>query len=92
MGSTIQIFVAGIALVVNSFLILIMMFMSNLILAPIMSAFSKLVTSSQAIPMSDMTYIIQSIWIIMIIMEIVCVASFLVVISRNNEVGYETYY
>jgi hypothetical protein len=85
-------FVAAVALIVNSLLIIIMAFMSNLILSPIIGAFGKLITSDQAIPMSDMTYIINSIWIILILMEIVCIISFAVVISRNNEVGYETYY
>jgi hypothetical protein len=92
MGSTIQMFTAGIALVVNTFLIIIMTWMSNLILAPIMGAFSKIITSPQAVPMSDMTYITQVIWVILILMEIVCVISFIVVASRNNEVSYETYY
>jgi hypothetical protein len=92
MANTIQMFIAGVALLVNSLLCLIMAFMSNLILAPIMGAFSKIVTGPQALPMSDIQYVIPYIWIVLILMEIVCIISFFVVASRSNEVAYEQYY
>jgi hypothetical protein len=71
---------------------MIMAFLGNLILAPIINALSKFVTGPQAVPMSDMTWIVQSIWTILIIMEILCIISFLAVIGRSNEVGYDQYY
>jgi hypothetical protein len=92
MGSTIQIFIAGIALLVNTLVLIVMTFLSNIIMAPIIGAMGKFVTGNQAVPMSDMTWIIQVVWVTIALMEIVCIISFLAVVSRRNEVGYETYY
>jgi hypothetical protein len=92
MSNTISLYIAGLALTVNSILLAIMLFVGQVILAPILNALMKLTVGSQIIPMSDMTYILQVIWVIIILMEIVCIISFIAVLSRRNEVGYETYY
>jgi hypothetical protein len=92
MGSTIQIFVAGLAWIVNTLLLIIMTFASNIVLSPIFNALGKFVVGPQAVPMANMSYIVPSLWAIIIIMEIVCSVSFYVVASRNNEVSYEAYY
>jgi len=92
MGSTIQIFIALLALIVNTFVMIIMAFVSNIVIGPIMTVMSQFVTGPQAVPMSDMTWVIQSIWIILICMEIVCIISFLAVAARSNEVAYDVGY
>ena len=92
MGSTIQIYMAALALIVNTFLLIILTFVSNIVIAPILNALSKFVTGPQYVPMTDMTYIIGALWAIIAIMEIVLIISFLVVVSRNNEVSYENFY
>lgn len=90
MATTIELLISSIALVVNSFIILVFFFLGNLILAPIIGAFEKAVLGPQTIPMSDMTYIIPYIWAILLLMEIVCIISFLIVVARRNTV--EDYY
>jgi hypothetical protein len=92
MASTISVYIAGLALAVNSMLIGIMLFVGQVVLAPIIGVLTKFVTGNQAIPMSDVQFLFPSIWAILIIMEIVCAFSFVVVAFRKNEVGYEEYY
>jgi hypothetical protein len=84
MASTISTFIAAIALIVNSFCILVMFFLGNVMLAPIIGQLEKMVTGTEVIPMSNMGYIVPSIWAILIIMEIVCAGAFLVVIARRE--------
>lgn len=83
MASTIEMFLAGLALIINTFIIALMYFLGNLILAPFLDAMAKYISPNQAIPMWDMTYIIPAIWGILLIMEIIIVISFFVVISRR---------
>lgn len=92
MASTLQIYMSALALIVNTLILIVLTFVSNIVVAPILNALSKFVTGQQAIPMADMTYLIGTIWVIICIMEIVLIVSFLVVASRNNEVAYENFY
>jgi len=89
MATTLEMFLASLALIINTFIIGLMYFLGNLILSPIMDAFGKYVTGPQAIPMWDMTYIIPAIWGILLIMEIIIIISFVVVIGRR--VTYDDY-
>ncbi len=84
MATTLEMYVASIALVTNSMVILILFFLGNIILAPIVNQLERIVTGPQAIPMWDMSYIIPSIWSILIIMEIVCIIAFFVVSARRT--------
>jgi hypothetical protein len=86
MANTLQIYIAMLALTVNSFVILVMLFLGNIILAPIISQLEKLVTGPQALQVSDVGYLIPAIWAILIVMEIVCIISFFAVIARRETV------
>ena len=83
MATTMEMFLTSLALIVNTFIIGLMYFLGNLILAPIIDAFGRYVDTTQAIPMWDMTYIIPAIWGLLLIMEVIIIVSFFVVISRR---------
>ena len=84
MATTTEMFIALTALIVNTLVIMILFFLGNVILAPIIYRLEQLVMGPQPIPMWDMTYIIPSIWAILIIMEIICLISFAVVAGRRT--------
>ena len=92
MASTLEMFVAGIALMVNTIAILALYFIGDVILAPIVKwAEETNVTQTSAIvPIGDMTYIFPGIWGLLLIMEIICIISFAVVIGRRTQ--YDDYY
>ena len=83
MATTLEMFLTGLALIINTFIIGLMYFLGNIILSPIMDAFGKYVDSSQPIPMWDMTYILPAIWGILLIMEVIIIVAFFVVIGRR---------
>lgn len=83
MASSLEMFMAGLALAVNTFVILVMFFLGNIMLAPIINRLEQLITGPQAIPMWDMTYIMPAIWAILLIMEIVIIIAFVVVAGRR---------
>jgi hypothetical protein len=91
MGSTVEMMMASIALIVNTFCLLVMAFLGNLIIAPIFNGLEQFVVGPQAIPW-DMEWVIPMIWIILIILEIVCIVSFFIVSARRNVVGYDDAY
>jgi hypothetical protein len=84
MATTLEMFIAILALIVNTLVILIMFFLGNVILGPIIYRLEQIVIGPQVIPMTDMTYLIPSIWAILIIMEIICIISFAVVSARRT--------
>lgn len=86
MATTIEMYLAGLALIINTFVIGLMFFLGNTILAPFLDAMGKYVDSSQAIPMWDITYIIPAIWGLLGIMEIVILIAFFVVLARRTVV------
>jgi hypothetical protein len=83
MASSFEMFLAGTALIVNTFIILLMYFVGNMILAPIINWAGTAVTGPQAVPMWDMTYIVPSIWGILLALEVVCIISFFIVTGRR---------
>jgi len=90
MATTLQMYIAGLALIVNTFTIALMYFLGNVILAPILNGLGKYITGNQTIPMYDIGFIMPAIWAILLIMEIIIVVSFLVVVGRR--VTVEDYY
>jgi hypothetical protein len=83
MASSFEMFLAGTALIVNTFIILLMYFVGNMILAPIINWAGTAVTGPQAVPMWDMTYIVPTIWGILLALEVVCIISFFIVTGRR---------
>ena len=93
MATTMEMFVAGVALIVNTTACIAMYFIGNVILAPIVdwAETSNLTRDMPAVlPISDMTYIYPAIWGLLLIMEVICVVGFFVVIGRRPT--YEYYY
>jgi hypothetical protein len=84
MASSYEMFLAGTALLVNSFVIAIMYFVGNVIIAPIVSWAGTAITGPTAVPLWDMTYIQSFIWAFLLILEIVCVISFFIVTGRRQ--------
>jgi hypothetical protein len=84
MASSFEMFLAGTALIVNTFIILLMYFVGNMILAPIINWAGTAVIGPQAVPMWDMTYIVPSIWGILLALEVVCIISFFIVTGRRQ--------
>jgi len=84
MASSFEMFLAATALIVNTFIILLMYFVGNMILAPIINWAGTAVTGPQAVPMWDMTYIVPSIWGILLALEVVCIISFFIVTGRRQ--------
>lgn len=87
MATTMEKFVATTALAINTFAILVMYFISNSILGPLIDIIDRLSSNyPQVFPMSDTTYLIGSIWTILFLFEIMCVIGFVVVIGRRTVV------
>jgi hypothetical protein len=84
MANTMEIYFAGIALLISSMLIVIMFFLTNMILSPIWSITEKLVGNSQTLPMSDMQYVIPYIWFVLLLFEISAIAAFVIVLARRG--------
>jgi len=84
MATTIEMYLAGLVLATNTFVILVLFFLGNVVIGPVIYRLEQIVTGPQTIPMWDMTYIIPSIWAILIIMEIICIIAFFVVAARRT--------
>jgi hypothetical protein len=83
MASTLEMFMAIIALIVNTFIILVMYFVGNVTLAPIFNWAANATTSAQIVPMYDISYIPSSIFGLLLIFEVVIIISFFVVAGRR---------
>jgi hypothetical protein len=87
MATTMEKFLATTALAINTFAILVMYFVSNSILGPIVDIVDRISGNyPQVFPVSDTTYIIGSIWTILFLFEIMCVIGFVVVVARRSVV------
>jgi hypothetical protein len=88
MASTLEMFVATVALLVNTFVIMLLYFIGNITLGPIVNFAGKYFNTSaqQAIPMWDITYIPSAIFSLLLIFEIVIIISFVVVVGRRTVV------
>jgi hypothetical protein len=87
MARTMEMFIAGTALIVDLVTIMLMYFVQNAILGPLTDIVERMVgTYPQIFPISDMTYVIQGIWVFLILFAIVCVIAFVVVAGRTTVV------
>ena len=84
MASSFEMFLATTALLVNTFVIFLMYFVGNIIIAPIVNWAGTAITGTQAVPRWDMTYIIPSIWGLLLCLEIVIIVSFFIVTGRRQ--------
>jgi hypothetical protein len=88
MASTVEMFVAGTALIVNTIIIIVMYFINNAVLGPFLDAVSKL-GMKQVFPMSDMTWVFPYIFAMLLIFEIIIIIAFFAVLARRAGYEYE---
>jgi hypothetical protein len=84
MASSYEMFLATVALLVNTFIMACMYFVGNVIVAPIVDWAGKTITGPTAVPLWDSTYIQPFIWAFLLILEVVCVISFFIVTGRRQ--------
>jgi len=84
MASTLEWYFASLALAVNTFTVLIMYFLGNLIVAPLLNALGPLVTTPQVVPMWDMSYLWPSIAAILFIEELIIIIAYAILVNRRN--------
>jgi len=84
MASTLEWYFASLALAVNTFTVLIMYFLGNLIVSPLLNALGNLVKTPQVIPMWDMSYIWPAIAGILFIEELVIIIAYAILVNRRN--------
>jgi hypothetical protein len=86
MATTLQMFFGALALGVNTFTILTMYFVGNIILSPLLNALGGIVSKPMVVPMMDMSYIFPATAGILLIEEIVIVVSYAIIAGRTNTV------
>ena len=89
MASTLEMFFGTTALIVNTFVILVLFFVSNVVMAPILKWYtnSTLGSASAAVLQPwDITYIFSYIFGLLIIYEIVIVIVYFAIVGRRTEV------
>ena len=84
MASSFEMFLAILALVVNTFVIILLYFVGNMILAPIINWAGTAITGPQVVPLWDTTWIVPTIWAILLTLEVVIVISFFIVVGRRQ--------
>ena len=84
MASTLEWYFASLALAVNTFTILIMYFLGNLIVSPLLNALGNLVKTPQMIPMWDMSYLWPAIAAILFIEELIIIIAYAILVNRRN--------
>ena len=86
MATTIEMFMAGLALIVNTLVILLMYFVGNIVISPIINGLSSLVIGPQTIPISDTTYLMPAIWAVLLCMEVIIIIAFFIVAARRTTI------
>ena len=86
MASTLSMFLAGIALIVNTMVILILYFVSNAFLAPLLNTMMSIVKGPQAIPIGQFTYLFPFLYGILLVFEVILIIAFFVVVGRRETI------
>jgi drug/metabolite transporter (DMT)-like permease len=88
MASTYEMFLASLALLVNTLLVLVMYFVMNITLAPVFAwAGTYFAASPPVIPMTDISYLPAAIFGILLATEVVFIIAFIAVIFRRETIG-----
>jgi hypothetical protein len=85
MASTVEVFLAGLALVINTVIIIILYFVCNAFLGPFVHAMENVVTgANQVIPIGPFTWIFGFVFSLLLIFEIILVIAFIAVVGRRT--------
>ena len=91
MASTTEMFLAGLALIVNTVVIFILYYVCSIFLGPFVQAITKLsFASSGPLTLGSLTYIVEFVFALLLIFEIILVIAFIVVVGRRTT--YDEYY
>jgi hypothetical protein len=85
MATTIEIFLAGLALIINTIAIFVLYFVNNASLGPFIKALEA-VSKQIGGPLSlgDFTYLFPFIFWLLLIFEVICIIAFVVVAGRRT--------
>ena len=85
MASTIEVFLAGLALMINTVVVFILIVVNALFWGPFVKIMDQLNAAiGGPLQMSEFTYLFPYIFAVVVIMWIICVIAFVVVIGRRT--------
>jgi hypothetical protein len=85
MASTIEVFLAGLALIINTFIIFVLLFVNAAFLGPFVSAIDHISgTIGGPLSIGDFTYLFPFMIFVLGVFEVICVIAFIVVIGRRT--------
>lgn len=88
MASTVEVFLAGMGLILNTLLLLVMYFVMNVTLGPVFDFAGKYFAANHpVIPMTEISYLPSAMFGILITLEVVFIISFAVVLGRRQVTG-----
>jgi hypothetical protein len=91
MATSIEMFMAGLALIINTLAILTLYFVGDLIMGPLINAIPSFMIGPETIHMWDITYIFPFIWAVLLCMEVIILIAFAVVAARRTVVDDFSY-
>jgi hypothetical protein len=90
MASSLEMFLSGLALLINTLVILTMYFVMNVTIGPVLKfAGDYFAANPPPIDMSSITYIFSAIFFVLIALEVVFIIAFVAVIFRRETVGWD---
>jgi drug/metabolite transporter (DMT)-like permease len=88
MATTFEVMLAGLALILNTIVLLVMYFVGNTILGPVYDfAGSYFAENPPIIPMTEISYMPSAIVGLLLILEVVFIISFAMVLGRRQTTG-----
>lgn len=85
MASTIEVFLAGLALIINTIAIFVLYFINSAFLGPFVTAIDNLNTLiGGPLQIGEYTYLIPYIFGLLLVFEVIIIVAFIIVIGRRT--------
>jgi hypothetical protein len=85
MASTIEVFLAGLALLINTVVVFIMIFVNAVFWGPFVKVLDQLNAAiGGPLKLDEFTYIFPYIFAVVVIMWVICIIAFIIVIGRRT--------
>lgn len=85
MASTIEVFLAGLALIINTIAIFVMYFVNNAFLGPFVEAIDDLNAKiGGPLQIGEFTYLFPYVFGVLLIFEIIIIVAFIIVVGRRT--------